>query len=76
MEEPKSIWQEEANKEVYTGKVISPEELEERKRKTDEDYNRIADNLNNRFKNPERYLNRKHSGKEKFGKNIMKRLKK
>jgi|SRR6188508_1600106 hypothetical protein len=55
-------------------KEYTPEELEEKKRRTEEDYNRIAEKLNRDYKNPERYMDRKHSGKAKFGKDIAKRL--
>jgi hypothetical protein len=55
-------------------KEYTPEELEQKKRRTEEDYNRIAEKLNRDYKNPERYMDRKHSGKEKFGKDIAKRL--
>jgi len=55
-------------------KEYTPEELAEKKKRTEEDYNRIAEKLNRDYKNPERYMDRKHSDKEKFGKDIAKRL--
>ena len=55
-------------------KEYTPEELALKKKRTEEDYNRIAEKLNHDYKNPERYMNRKHSGKAKFGKDIAKRL--
>lgn len=55
-------------------KEYTEEELEEKKRKTEEDYNKIAKRLNAKYKNPERAISRKHSKKKKFGADIVKRL--
>ena len=55
-------------------KQYTEKELEEKKKRTDEDYNKIAEMLNRKYKNPERAISRKHGKKEKFGKSIVKRL--
>jgi len=55
-------------------KQYTEKELEEKKKRTDEDYKRIAEMLNRKYKNPERAVSRKANKKEKFGKTIVKRL--
>ena len=71
---PDEVYQDMIKKSGAT--IMSDEEIEEKKRKIEEEYNRRAEYLNKAYKNPERYLDRKHSGKEKFGKSILKRLNK
>ena len=55
-------------------KQYTEKELEEKKRRTDEDYNKIAEMLNRKYKNPERAVSRKANKKVKFAKLIVKRL--
>jgi len=55
-------------------KQYTEKELEEKKKRTDEDYKRIAEMLNRKYKNPERAVSRKAKKGDKFGKIITKRL--
>ena len=55
-------------------KQYTEEELAKKKKRTDEDYKKIAEMLNRKYKNPERAVSRKANKGEKFGKAVTRRL--